>query len=506
MRLNTHTSHCVRSDNSYLSSPALAAKDEETEVTSNNIITENDLSGGKPENRASSGATLMQRKLAIGRFGSHPFDVSTRLNLETFELCVGVIENRHQNLCDYEREIGFDLIFMDHSEDRLTSNISQLTEAKFEKGSFGSLGVKSEWALDAHSMLRCVELQIDEAKWKLQIDRRCVKNMTRPSVNCNSRLRSTSEKEFKDLSMPSEKVTLFNLLVRIPVVELYRCKHLRRRFGINRMYSLNTVAMNSFLKIFIEVVVSAPITPPHEISHKIHKNLETAVFSHGEPRELHVSVRESLNRNNRTDVISVLGSGIHRGPEQGIKPAAEAVRAAFDSGADLWGSYGARLYYSKQEDLEHAMTINYGLGGYLDLRGLLQTLVGKPILKGFHLDLFGFPRDTIVAFSQMKVLDLIFTQDTVTIPSLSYYFHEGADQNIQKSESLALFVAGSGVDSSILDQDERSFLKSCRMLKRNDLTRASDIFEARVPNILEITSKMANIHLSESQTKGVILD
>lgn len=28
--------------------------------------------------------------------------------------------------------------------------------------------------------------------------------------------------------------------------------------------------------------------------------------------------------------------------------------------ADLWGSYGARLYYhSKQEDLEHEMTINY---------------------------------------------------------------------------------------------------------------------------------------------------
>ena len=57
----------------------------------------------------------------------------------------------------------------------------------------------------------------------------------------------------------------------------------------------------------------------------------------------------------------MLGNGIQRGLEQGIKPAAEAVRAAFDSRADLWGSYGARLYYSKQEDLEHAMTINYGL-------------------------------------------------------------------------------------------------------------------------------------------------
>ena len=57
----------------------------------------------------------------------------------------------------------------------------------------------------------------------------------------------------------------------------------------------------------------------------------------------------------------MLGNGIQRSPERGIKPAAEAVRAAFDSRADLWGSYGARLYYSKQEDLEHAMTINYGL-------------------------------------------------------------------------------------------------------------------------------------------------
>ncbi|KOX68629.1 hypothetical protein WN51_04115 [Melipona quadrifasciata] len=36
----------------------------------NYFIIESDFSGGNSENRTSSGATLMQRKLAIGRFGS----------------------------------------------------------------------------------------------------------------------------------------------------------------------------------------------------------------------------------------------------------------------------------------------------------------------------------------------------------------------------------------------------------------------------------------------------